>query len=109
MSIVGFTVQGCCPMGCGQTLVLGEGGLVTCCSLECPRPDAATAILSDAGPEHLVELREEDYTVRHPLAERLDDALLSCTLHEHLQHMPPRKPGRYRVLADGESYVWAAA
>lgn len=109
MAQVGFTIQGRCPMGCGETLMLAEGGFVTCCHLDCPRPDAASAILAGAGPEHLVELRERDFTVRHPLAERLDEALMNCTLHEHLQQMPPRKPGRYRVWQDGESYVWHAA
>jgi len=109
MAVMGFSVQGRCPMGCGETLMLGDGGFVTCCRLDCPRPDAASAILADADPEHLVELREQDFTVRHPLAERLDNALMSCTLHEHLQLMPPRQPGRYRVQADGDSFVWHAA
>jgi len=109
MAVMGFSIQGRCPMGCGDTLMLAEGGFVTCCSLDCPRPDAASSILADADPVHLVELREEDFTLRHPLHERLDNALMHCTLHEHLQHMPPRKPGRYRVRGDGESYVWEAA
>jgi hypothetical protein len=106
---MGFTVQGRCPACGSEALMLGEGGFVTCSRLDCPRPEAAALILADGDTAHLVELRETDFTVRHPLCERLDDALLSCTLHQHLQLMPPRRPGRYRVLPDGESYVWEAA
>ncbi len=36
--------------------------------------------------------------VRHPLRERLDDALMACKLHEHIASLagPPVRPGRYR-------------
>lgn len=42
-------VQGTCP-GCGMdgTLFLGSGGYVTCSSLSCPEPDAATRVLDGA-------------------------------------------------------------
>lgn len=33
-------VQGYCPMGCGRTLFLGEGGHVTCSWAMCPNPSA---------------------------------------------------------------------
>lgn len=39
-------VQGYCPMGCGATLFLGEGGHITCSWLECPRPHAADELLA---------------------------------------------------------------
>jgi hypothetical protein len=35
-------ISGCCPMGCGEGLILGEGGVVWCASLLCPRPAAAS-------------------------------------------------------------------
>lgn len=44
-------VGGYCPMGCGETLFLGEDGYVTCSLIECPRPDAAAVIL-DNPAEH---------------------------------------------------------
>lgn len=38
-------VQGCCPRGCGRTLILGAHGYVTCSWRDCPEPDAATKLL----------------------------------------------------------------
>lgn len=40
-------VQGYCPMGCGRTLFLGEGGYVTCSYVECPQPHRASRYLDD--------------------------------------------------------------
>lgn len=39
------TVQGRCPACRGESLMLGDGGYVTCRRLDCPDPDAATEIL----------------------------------------------------------------
>lgn len=92
-------VQGFCPMGCGETLVVAGGGHVTCMSLRCPRPDVVSELLSDQESEHIVVFSETDFTVRHPLRERLDDALIDCELHKHIASMagPPVKPGTYRA------------
>ena len=92
-------VQGCCPMGCGETLVLAAEGYVTCTRLRCPRPDAATDILADQESEHIVVFGETEFTVRHPLRERLDDALMDCELHKDIAAMagPPVRPGTYRA------------
>lgn len=38
-------VKGRCPMGCGETLFLGQGGYVTCSWRDCPEPDAASRLL----------------------------------------------------------------
>lgn len=44
-------VRGRCP-ACGYaSLFLGAGGYVTCGSLSCPRPDAASVLLEDSGAE----------------------------------------------------------
>ncbi|MDJ1137917.1 DUF6085 family protein [Streptomyces iconiensis] len=93
------SVAGHCPMGCGETLMLGEGGCVTCRKLNCPQPDAVTTLLDDSETEHLVEFRETGFTIRHPLRERLGDALMECELHEWCAsfNRPPVAPGRYRV------------
>lgn len=104
-----ITVQGYCPMGCGSTLALGEDGHVTCSLDRCPRPDAVTEILDDRETEHLVTFSETAFTVRHPLRERLDDALMACQLHEHIAGLsgPPIEPGRYRALAEGpDEWSW---
>lgn len=93
-------VAGFCPMGCGQTLSVMSGGHVTCRKLECPRPDAVSEILDDPETEHVVQLGEDTFTVRHPLRERLDNALMTCQLHGYIASLdrPPAAPGMYRVL-----------
>ncbi len=92
-------VQGYCPMGCGASLTLASGGCVTCMSLRCPRPDAVADLLADQEAEHIVIFGEADFTVRHPLRERLDDALMDCDLHKDIAAMagPPVAPGTYRA------------
>ena len=92
-------VQGNCPMGCGHTLFLAEGGYITCFYVHCPRRDAASDILADRETEHIVIFAETEFTIRHPLRERLDDALMDCDLHKDISAMtgPPVKPGTYRA------------
>ena len=77
-------VTGYCPMGCGRTLFLADGGYVTCSYIHCPRRGAVADLLADREISHIVQLGEDTFTVRHPLRERLDDALMTCTLHEHI-------------------------
>jgi hypothetical protein len=97
-------VDGFCPMGCGPNLFLDDEGRVTCSIVECPRPDAAAQVLDDRVSEHLVTFEADGFTVRHPLRERLDDALMTCQLHTHIACLsgPPVQPGLYRALAQGE-------
>lgn len=97
----GPLVQGYCPMGCGQTLFLGEGGFITCATLECPRPDAATLVLEEQETDHVVVFSDDDdtFTIMHPLRERLDGELVICPLHIYLVGLtgPPVTPGQYHV------------
>lgn len=44
------TVKGKCPMGCGETLFLGDAGYVTCSWHECPDPSAASDALEAEWP-----------------------------------------------------------
>jgi len=103
-------VQGYCPMGCGQTLHLTSGGTIACRHSSCPRRYAAAEVLYDEETEHVVELGETTFTVRHPLRERLDDALMTCQLHEYLAQLdgPPAPPGRYRVTGPLGQLHWEA-
>ena len=39
-------VRGACPACGARSLGLGDGGYVTCASLSCPAPDAASAVLA---------------------------------------------------------------
>lgn len=98
-------IYGYCPMGCGETLFLGSGGYVTCGRFECPRPNAVEKILEDRETEHVVTFSSSAFTVRHPLRERLDDALMECQLHEHIASLagPPVEPGRYRACESDDA------
>lgn len=95
-------VQGYCPMGCGKSLFLGNGGFVTCGNLECPDPEAVTKLIEDP-PEtaHTVLFADDDtFTIQHPITERLTGLeLFICALHTYLVGLegPPVVPGRYRV------------
>jgi hypothetical protein len=101
-------VAGFCPACGGRSLCLGAGGYVTCSRVDCPRPCAAADLLDDPETEHIVQLDPDVFTVRHPLRERLDDALMSCGLHAHIAGLdgPPRQCGRYRVRAGGDGWSW---
>lgn len=92
-------VKGYCPMGCGQTLFVGEGGYITCSWAECPNPGALSDIVNDALVSHLVTLRPDTFSITHPLRERLDGDLHECGLERYLVGLdgPPRQPGRYLV------------
>ena len=101
-------VTGYCPMGCGQTLFVGSGGYVTCSWVDCPRPDAVAELLSERETEHIVVLEEGTFSIQHPLRERLDGDLFTCSLHEWLseQDGPPEEPGRYRVREPYGDSLW---
>lgn len=104
------SVPGYCPMGCGQTLFRASGGYITCRYLECPCPDAVSTILEDRETEHVVTFDETAFTVKHPLRERLDDALLTCQLHTYCANLsgPPAQLGTYRAT-DSEDGRWRFA
>ncbi len=93
-------VAGQCPMGCGEQLILGEGRQLWCCHSKCPRPTAAAEILADTETEHVVTVTMDgQFTIRHPLHERLGDALMACDLHVLLasQDGPLLEPGQHRA------------
>ncbi|GAA0374812.1 hypothetical protein GCM10009530_26670 [Microbispora corallina] len=95
-------------MGCGRTLFVADGGYITCSYLHCPRPTAVADLLEDRETEHIVQFHAETFTVRHPLRERLDDALMSCDLHDHIHGLdgPPVRPGRYRARNSDGRWTW---
>ncbi len=100
-------VLGYCPMGCGTTLHLVDGGHVTCTFVGCPDPEAVTTLLAERETEHLVTFHTNTFTVRHPLRERLDDALMRCELHDYCFNLdgPPAAPGLYRAVRD-DAHRW---
>ncbi len=93
-----MAVRGRCPACGGPGLVVLNERLE--CSLpRCPRPTAAGELFADGETEHVVLLDERGFSIQHPLIERLDGALMHCTLHQALRALegPPAAPGYYRV------------
>jgi phenylpyruvate tautomerase PptA (4-oxalocrotonate tautomerase family) len=96
-------VFGFCPMGCGRTLYLDHVGRIMCDNADCPEASSVSVLLAEIETEHIVTLREKDFTVRHPLRERLNGELEKCDLHMHCVALDPSEvvPGTYRVTYDG--------
>jgi len=96
-----INLDGFCPMGCGQTLRAEETRAVNrivCWGSGCPEPLAASRILQDSETEHVVQFGGSGFTLRHPLRERLGDALMECDLHLLLMALPgppDGRPGRF--------------
>lgn len=102
-------VDGFCPMGCGQTLEhCGSDGAVLCTAARCPRRSAVHELLQDQETEHVVQFDDVGFTIRHPLHERLDDALLQCDLHLYCASLdgPPEDVGRYRARATAAGWTF---
>lgn len=101
-------VAGYCPMCGGESLFLGSGGRVTCARLACPNPCAVDELLADRETEHIVELGAASFTIRHPLRERVGDALMTCELHDYVTGLdgPPVQPGRYRARRSAVGWSW---
>jgi len=101
-------IVGYCPMGCGRTLFRALGGHITCSLIGCPDPAAVDKLLDDPETEHVVEFRESDFTVRHPLRERIDGDLFDCQLHADIVALsgPPVRPGRYRACSSAFGWTW---
>lgn len=100
------SITGYCPE-CGGSLFVGSGGYITCSSIECPNPTKVADLLLEREREHIVELREDTFSIRHPLREHPSD-LLACGVHAYVSSLdgPPRRPGRYRVSGSTAPYVW---
>jgi hypothetical protein len=101
-------VRGYCPMGCGETLFLGDGGHVTCSLIGCPRQGAVDELLSERDAGHVVRIGEETFDVQHPLRERLEGGLFACELHAWLSSLggPPVPPGRYDAAPAPNGRSW---
>lgn len=96
------SVVGQCPMGCGETLALDYLHRVYCIMADCPRQMATHEILSEIVTDHIIEVRAHDFTLKHPLRERLDGDLFDCHMHRDLHELDsaPVPVGRYAVTYD---------
>lgn len=95
-------------MGCGPTLFLGAGGHITCNWRHCPDPWALDTIASEPITEHIIHIRAKDFTIRHPLRDRVGRNLEECTVHEWLSSLktPPMPPGTYLVTPFADGWTW---
>lgn len=106
-------IVGHCP-ACGQaTLEMDYASArLNCYGDGCSRRSAAHEILADRETEHRVTFEAgHGFTIRHPLRERLDDALMSCQLHAWLTtHLPEEadRPGLYRVTDYQGQWIFVA-
>jgi hypothetical protein len=107
MTDIGGVLQGYCP-ACGSRSLWVMDGRITCSRLECPRFTAVDELLADRETAHIVQFDADTFTVRHPLIERLDDALMRCKLHQYIAGLagPPVKPGRYRATTTPGGVGW---
>lgn len=100
-------MTGYCPF-CGQASLSLAAALIICTNDDCKNPSGTTAILlQGAETGHLVTLYERTFSIQHPLRERFENQILTCSLGEDLTSQPnaPYPPGEYRVSEDG---VWSA-
>lgn len=96
-------IQGRCPACGAEELHRGFQGRVVCGNTLCEQQDAVHDLLTDPElTEHLIKVtpsvrrfdsqgnpgpESTDWTLRHPLVERLDDALFGCELALYLNAM----------------------
>lgn len=96
------SVRGRCPACGNRSLFVGAGGWLTCSIDRCPNPTAIADILELVCLHHTVELRPSDFSIEHPMIEKLNGSLHACPLDRYLHGLsgPPRQLGRYHVLGD---------
>lgn len=103
-------VRGYCP-ACGLgSLVLGDDNRIVCVTADCSRRDAVDKILDEGETEHIVRFEERAFSVKHPLRERVEDDLFTCTLHTYLASLPVRPvetSGVYRVVPVEDGFAYA--
>lgn len=106
-------VKWICP-ACGSATLVLHDDKVMCEHAGCPRPDTVWLLLSDVEIEHIVRLNESDFTIRHPLRERVGTELLDCRMHtavgDALAEHNDLEVGTYRVwLGEEGNVLWEVA
>ncbi len=93
-------VKGCCPScGCRNLALYTDVNEIVCKSKYCDDPYALHKIIQDDEIEHVVFIGAKDFSMQHPLKERVNRELLHCEQGEWLfsQSGPPVEPGKYRM------------
>lgn len=100
------SVNGRCPMGCGETLVLNDLAKVVCVNPDCPDAEMLDKVIShEALDKHVVILDDEGFSIQHPLSERLTD-MTECDVHKAMQEQdgPPAPDGRYYIAVESRAH-----
>jgi hypothetical protein len=103
------SIAGHCP-ACGtDSLIRGFQGRIQCANTLCDERTAVDTLLTDPHlMDHLVRLTADTFTVRHPLIERLNDALFDCEVMLAIVPMiedGDEEPGTYRVTGEAPDYT----
>lgn len=119
-----IVVAGQCPMGCGETLYVGDDDRITCSEEFCPEPEAVHKLLDNEHIEsHIVDIAWYDdgqdrfnANMQHPLHERVIDpktgepVLFNCPLSAALDaeaiRNVPAQDGRYYATYALETNKW---
>ena len=58
--------------------------------------------------DHIIQFEDHTFSVQHPLSERIDGSLFSCSVHQEIWGLDesPVPPGIYRVDASGPLDQW---
>ena len=89
-----------CPACRERKLHLMTSGLIRCMNRACPSPRAAQEILEGDEGVDIVQIGESDFSILHPLRERIEGGLFDCPVNRYLASLgePPALPGRYRAV-----------
>jgi hypothetical protein len=87
-------IRGYCPAcGAAKLQAMSHVGIVHCTNPECPRLQAIHEILSTPVIDHLLVTHDRSWTLVHPLIERLDNAMLGCTVGDKVSFMMQTQSG----------------
>lgn len=89
---------------CGHTIYLTLDGQLVCGNGSCPDRLAAHKLLHEPERDHVATVEDGRFNLKHPLRERINDDLLSCSIHARLSKLRalPSTSGAYRITEHGD-------
>jgi hypothetical protein len=103
-------VAGRCPSCWERSLHLLPDDHVHCLNRECRAPDAVDRLLEEeTEPVHVLSVTVRDWTLQHPLVERLSRNGLRCAAHHRASSTTepvPREPGRYVMVLASDGWTF---
>ena len=100
-------VAGRCPMGCGETLFVGNGGHITCSLIGCPKPVAVDALLNDPiAADERARASRADAELRSALESALRELKRNAATWITLE--PILSAHVYEYAPRGDGHVWTA-